>query len=221
MPRVLVALLSLLPAIVLLPGAPARADTKDWIGDPHVMPSAYSWLSAEDPSDTYEITIVRGKKTAARVLQDLGAVRKELGKMTPDQALAYEIDHVSMDDYVGPEVVQVERLGPAVVIYQPYGFTASSRIEALSSRSLVASFETTVELDTYVTVARRGKVIRQFDAGFKPPAHGALPEEAGLDFGAKRQNIWATAWAFDERVTRIHLSREWFDSPHPTYVLKG
>jgi hypothetical protein len=221
MQRALIALVCLVPTVALLPGAPAQAGTKDWIGDPHVMPSAYSWLSADEPSDTYEITIVRGRKTAAHVLQDLGAVRKELGEMTPDQAETYELDHVSPHDYVGPDVVQVERLGPAVVIYQPYGFTASSRIEGLSSTSLVASFLTTVELDTYVTVARRGKVIRQFDAGFKPPAHGALPEEAGLDFGAKRQNIWATAWAFDERVTRIHLSKEWFEGTHPTYVLKG
>jgi hypothetical protein len=219
MRRVLVAFLAVLTTTALLPNTPAHADTKDWMGDRHAMPSAYSWLSGEDPTDTYEITIVRGKKSVARVIHDLGAVRKQLGEMTPEQAETYQFDHTSMDDYIGPDVVQVERLGPAVVIFQPYGFTASSRIEGLSSRSLVASFETTVELDTYVTIARRGKVIRQFDVGFKPPAHGALPEEAGLDFGAKHQNIWATAWALNERVTRIHLSQEWFESTHPTYVL--
>ena len=133
--------------------------------------------------------------------------------------MEYQIDHTSMDDYLGPAVVQVERLGSAVVIFQRSGFAVSTAIKKLSGKSLVASFSTTVEYDTYATIARRSKVIRQFDVGFKPPKNGALPEEAGLDFGAKHQNIWATAWALNERVTRIHLSQGWFEGPHPTYVL--
>lgn len=84
-----------------------------------------------------------------------------------------------------------------------------------------AHFTTTVELDTYLTVARRGKVVRFFDAGFRPPRRGALPEESGLDWGARRQNTHATAWAFLERVTRIRVSREWFEGAHPAFVFRG
>ena len=117
-------------------------------------------------------------------------------------------------------MVQVHKLGPAVFVYSPYDFRPFDRIRRLSTKGIAADFTTTVELDTYVTVARRGKQIRQFDSGFKPPKQGALPEEKGLDFGAKGQNIFATSWAFLERLTRIHVTRDWFEGDHPTYVLR-
>ena len=109
--------------------------------------------------------------------------------------------------------------GPAVFVYSPYDFRPFDRIRKLSSKGVAADFTTTVELDTYVTVARRGKQIRQFESGFKPPKQGALPEEKGLDFGAKGQNIFATSWAFLERLTRIHVTRDWFEGD-PDYVLR-
>ena len=106
------------------------------------------------------------------------------------------------------------------MVYVPYNFVTSRQVARLSRHGTVASFSTTVEYDTYVEVARRGHVIRRFDAGFQPPKDGALKAEEGLDWGARRQNIWATAWAFNERLTRTHISRTWFTSAHPTYLLK-
>lgn len=185
------------------------------------MPSDYSWLGPEYPSDTYQVTIIRGPKNKKRVLRDLGGVRKELGPLTPSAAEDYVFDHMSATTYVGPPVVQVDKRGPALVLYEPYGLRALVKDGPLSTQSLVATFGTTIEYDTYVTIARHGKEVRSFDAGFKPPVKGALPEEAGLDWGAKGQNIWATAWTFLERVTKIHISQEWFELAHPTFVLKG
>ena len=48
----------------------------------------------------------------------------------------------------------------------------------------------------------------------------ALAQERGLDWGARRHNIWATAWAFIERMTLTHLSRSWFEGGHPTDVVR-
>ena len=124
-------------------------------------------------------------------------------------------------DYSMPRVAQVQRRGHAVMVYLPYGFLDDELLAGLSRRGVATAFFTDVELDTYVTVARDGTVVRQFDAGFQPPREGRLAAERGLDWGKKRQNVWATAWAFNERVTRTHLSREWFEGAHPTYVLKG
>lgn len=218
--RLLSVLLSLVAAAGVL-GSPtsATAQAPEWRGDRHAQPSAYSWLGSYTPSDTYGLTVVRGLRPKA-VLRALGPVRRDLGDRTPEQAFAY-LDRHTTEDIEWPTVVQAQRLGRAVVVYLPYNFLTERHLRRLSRRGVVVDFSTTIELDTYVTVARRGRVIRQFDAGFRPPRAGALPQERGLDWGARRQNVWATAWAFSERVTRTHLSQEWFEGDHPTYVLRG
>jgi hypothetical protein len=182
------------------------------------MPESYSWLNYYTPGDTYTIVVVRGLRPAA-VLKRLGGVKRQTHDMTPERALAYVFEHFG-SDYSWPRLVQVERRGHAVVIYAPLGFLRDRALARLSRRGVAAEFTTTVELDTFVTVAKHGKIRRSFDAGFKPPRKGALPSEAGLDWGTPRQNIWATAWAFNERVTLTHISREWFEGSHPTFIVK-
>lgn len=218
--RLLVVLLSLVSAAGLLGSpAPASAAAPDWRGDRHAQPSAYSWLNDYTPSDTYGLTVVRGLRPKA-VLRALGPVRRDLGDRTPAQAFAY-LDRHTTDDLEWPTVVQVQRLGRAVVVYLPYNFLTEQHVRRLSRRGVAVDFSTTVELDTYLTVARRGRVIRTFDAGFRPPRKGALPQERGLDWGARDQNVWSTAWAFSERVSRTRISQEWFEGDHPTYVLRN
>jgi len=218
--RILAVLLTLVAGIGVL-GSPtsAVAQAPEWRGDRHAQPSAYSWLDDHTPSDTYGLTVVRGLRPKA-VLRALGPVRRELGDRTPAEALAY-LDKHTTDDIEWPTVVQVQRRGRAVVVHLPYNFLAEQQLRRLSRRGVAVDFSTTVELDTYLTVARRGRVVRSFDAGFRPPRAGALPQERGLDWGARDQNIWATAWAFSERVTRTHISQEWFEGDHPTYVLRN
>jgi hypothetical protein len=204
--------------------APAQAASlhardDDWRGDPEAMPDRYAWLNDFTPSDTYDIVVVRGLRRW-QVVAALGGVKRRLPAMTPGAAEGWYFDHLG-PLYDGPRVVQVQRRGPAMVVYVPYGFVTEKALARLSRHRVAASFSTTVELDTYVTVAKRGRVVRQFDAGFEPPAPGALPQEDGLDWGAPDQNVWATGWAFNERVTLTHVSREWFSDQHPTFVVKG
>ena len=183
------------------------------------MPAAYSWLDDHTPSDTYTVVLVRGIGVKA-ALRTLGTVKRQLRDRTPTQAETYVLDHSGSSGYDWPAVVQVARRGQAVWLYLPYSFLPDDLLARLSRRGVAAGFSTTVELDTYVTVARDKRVIRHFDAGFEPPRAGALPAEEGLDWGARRQNVFATAWAFNERLTRTHISRSWFQATHPTYVLE-
>ncbi len=36
---------------------------------------------------------------------------------------------------------------------------------------------------------------------------------------APRRDLFSPAWALNERLTRIHVSKDWFFAEHPTYVL--
>lgn len=204
----LVALVALLP-----PPAGAAPDADDGYGDHDVTAAAYDWLGPDMPNDTYAITLVRGRsvRSVLRVL----APRRDLGSRTPGEAYGYYLDRFD----AGPHVVQVEAHGPGIVIIDVSDFPTDQVLGRLGRRGTVSSFGTTVELDTYVTVARRGRVVRQFDTGFRPPREGALPEERGLGFGSKGVDPFSPAWALNERLTRIHVSKDWFFAEHPTYVL--
>lgn len=197
--------------------AESTVSAPDWRGSRDAMPSAYSWLTGITPSDTYTVVVVRGMRRAA-VIRHLGGVKRRLTAMTPREADRYVFDHAT--DSTWPRVVQVARRGHAVVVYAPLGVLRNRALAKLSRHSVAAAFFTDVNWDTYVTVAKRGKVVRNFDAGFRPPKKGALRAERGLPWGRKHQNIWATAWALNERLTLTHLSREWFMGPHPTFVAK-
>ena len=218
-PRILVSCLLLTSSWLLVPTATAGPPTDDGRGDPDVTAAAYDWLDADTPNDTYAITLVRGRsvRSVLRMLEP----RRELGSMTPSDAYGFYLDRLDMQTYTGPHVTQVHARGPGVVIVDLSGFPDDRRLARLSRRGTVSSFFTTVELDTYVTVARQGRIIRRFDTGFRPPRNGALPEERGLGFGQKGVDPFAPAWALNERLTLIHVSEDWFFGEHPTYVLPG
>ncbi|MCY4725365.1 DUF6461 domain-containing protein [Nocardioides sp. STR2] len=202
---------------LVAPSAGAQA-VDDGFGDADVARAAYDWLGPDMPNDTYAITLVTGRsvRSVLRVL----APRRSLGPRTPGDAAAYFFDR--MDRYYsGPHVVQVAEHGPGVVVIDVSGFPTDRELARLGRHGTASSFSTTVELDTYVTVARHGRVVRQFDTGFRPPREGALPQEAGLGFGRRGVDPFSPAWALNERLTRIHVSKDWFFAEHPTYVLPG
>jgi hypothetical protein len=212
--RTLIAMVVVSLAVSLSPAASAvvPAGTDDWHGSRHVMPSSYDWLNEYTPDYDYDLVIVRGLAPAG-VRRTLGTTTRRLPDMAPGRAEGWTFHH----SYETPPIVVVDRRGLAVWVYLPAWFLGEDEIAALSRKGLAAHFTTTIELDTYVTIAKRGEVVRDFNAYFQPPPHGALPEEEGLDWGSRHQNVWATAWAFLERVSRIHVSRDWFNDKHPTY----
>ena len=203
--------------VVTLAGSASATEPgdDDWHGSADVRPYVYGWLGDYTPDYDYEIITIRGL-SVKQVLKTLGTVRRQMRDMSPRRSEAWVLNH-SDRYYSSPAIALVDKRGPAVVVYLPYWIQENRTIARLSRKGLAAHFTTTIELDTYVTIAKDGRVVRQFDAGFEPPRHHALPEEEGLDWGMPDQNIWATAWAFAERVSLIHISKEWFNSKHPTY----
>lgn len=200
-------------------GTASAGGTPSWQGSPDAQPSAYPWLSGIMPADTYDITVLRGV-TTKQVLRRLGTVKKDLGPRTWRQAANYAA--VRGDRFYSmPTVVQVARLGHAVVVYEPVSARGFFHAHRMTAHALMASFITDVDLDTYVKVARDGALVRKFDPLFGPPRQGALPQEQGLHFGAHHGNVFRRSWAFLERITLTHISRHWFRKPHPTYVLHG
>lgn len=215
---VLLALLALL--VPLGVGVSADAHTTGAAhGSRHARPAAYHWADGSYPSDTYTITVLRGASTH-QVLHRLGIVKLRLGQQTFRQAEKYALDHLRAD-YSSPPVVQVSRLGSAVVVYEPLGARAFFHPKRMTPHALMASFTTDVDLDTYLRVARDGRIIRSIDPMSRPSRNGRLPEERGLHFGARHGNPFARSWALIERLTLTHITRSWFRAPHPTYVLRG
>jgi hypothetical protein len=217
-PALLVVVLAL---ALLLPAAPGQAAEKpDWKGSRHAKPRDYRWLNDYTPEDTYTVVVVRGMREA-RVIKLLGGVKQSLSDMTPVQADTYLVDHTDSETYSSPNLVQVARRGHAVVVYAPMNMIRGKAIDRMSRHGVATSFFTDVELDTYLTVSKHGRRVREFDPLFRPPTSGALPQERGLPWGKPKANVFATAWAFNERLTLTHLSEEWFNSPHTTFVAGG
>jgi len=200
--------------------SPTPTTEDDWRGSRHAQPRAYAWLNDHTPIDTYTILVVRGT-SLTQVVELLGGVDRALPEQTPAQADQYFMDHLNPQTYTGPHIVQVARRGHAVVVYAPDNGISSKAVDDLSRQGLATSFYTDVNLDTYVDVSIHGRTVRSFDAGFRPPKRGALPQERGLPWGKRHQNIWATAWAYGERLTGTHLSEDWFNSPHQTFIAAG
>lgn len=212
-------LAGLLSALLWLSGSTAAAAPDDGFGSANVTRAAYDWLGPDVPNDAYAITLVRGRSVPS-VLRLL-TPRRELGARTPGEAYEHYLDRLDQQTYQGPQVAQVQRRGPGVVVLHVSGFPSDELLARLSRSGTVSSFGTTVELDTYITVARRGQVIRQFDTGERPQREGALPEEQGLGFGRRGVDPFSPAWALNERLTLVHVSRAWLFGKHPTFVLPG
>ena len=87
---------------------------------------------------------------------------------------------------------------------------------------MAGAFVTTVEWDTWIRVAKDGKLVRDFDPFFydRQDRKRALVEEKGLGFGG--DDPFVPSWMFLDRLTSVHVEKEWFyNTPHPTYVLTG
>jgi hypothetical protein len=215
--RAAVALVVVAAVLTVAPLATASTP-KPWRGSVDAKPSEYSWIYQYPPGDTYDITIIRGL-TRHQVLHRLGVVKRDLGRLTPGQATNF--GHVR-HDYSIPTVVQVSRLGRAIVVWQPGGaraFFHESRLSRGTART--ADFITDVDDDTFLKIARHGRVVCSFDSYDRPPCRAAVPQVKGLHFGGRHNDPDKTSWALLERVSLIHVTRAWFRRTHPTFVLRG
>ncbi|NYI46094.1 hypothetical protein BJ993_003174 [Nocardioides aromaticivorans] len=161
----------------------------------------YSWAATDDSfSSGYQIVVVPDA-TAAEALEALGPNRR---KVSPERFWA----------------IRVAEHDGGVVLFT-WGLVDEDRVVALSRiGGLAASYGNTVNGDDHVLVARDGKVVRSFDPflgqDYLKSKH--LPEEKGLDL---ENDTGPASWTLLERLTKVHITRDWLmDEDHPAYLVK-
>jgi hypothetical protein len=210
--------LAVMAAGLAMAPAATASSPPPWRGSADAKPSQYPWIYQYPPGDTYDLTIIRGL-SPHQVLHRLGVVRRDLGRLTPGQAMDYG---KLGPGYSIPTVVQVSHLGHAVVVWQPGGARAFFHESRLSRGKVrTADFITDVDDDTFLKIARHGHLVCHFDAYDRPPCRAAVPQVEGLHFGRRHDDPDKTSWALLERVSLIHVTRSWFRGTHPTFVLRG
>ena len=183
--------------------------------------ATYEWADDITPADTYSVAFVQGISTRD-ALRALGQVRRTVGSLNAGEALDLATNLSNPHTYETPPIVQIGELDGGVIVYSPSGFRPVDRLAALSSHGVAAAFTTTVELDTSIDVATKGRRIREFDPFYYHDEQRGrvLPQEQGMKF--TDADGFPPAWRFLDRMTGLHVGRDWFlETPHPTYVLTG
>jgi hypothetical protein len=179
----------------------------------------YAWANRDVLSGSYTVTFLRGL-SAAEVLRTLGRVRKEIGSLDLAQSWEAASDFIDSDTGEMPPVVTIAERDGGVVVLSNLTLRAVDRVRALSRRGVAANYISSDTVDETIVVARRGRVVRNFDPliDFTYDDSSPLREEKGLDF---EHDTSPAAWQLLERLTSISVTRDWLYAPHPTYVLTG
>lgn len=168
-------------------------------GEPKDPDRPYAWVEGEYAPEAYQVVSVPGM-TFEQAIRILDPVR---GSAT-------------WEDY---ERVMVAEHDRGVVLFT-YDYIPDKYVRALSRRGVAASFASSINADTHILVARKGRVVRSFEPmlgqDFKKTK--PLPEEQGLDL---EYDTWPASWTLLERITGIHITEGWLlDDSHPGFRLR-
>lgn len=179
----------------------------------------YAWVEEDVYSSGYALILVRGL-SVPEVLRAMGGIQRDAGILDPAERsdLQYELE--DPETYAAPTVVTAAEHDGGVVVHVPFGYHVSPRLaRALSRKGVAATYGNTVNGDDHIVVARKGRVLRNFDP-FLDTAYdknGPLPEEKGLDL---ENDTGPASWTLLERLTSIHVTPGWLEGDQPTYVLR-
>ncbi|KRC55112.1 hypothetical protein ASE19_06680 [Nocardioides sp. Root79] len=168
-------------------------------GEPKDPDRPYAWTEGEYAPEAYQVVSIPGM-TYEQAIRILDPVR---GSPT-------------WDDYDRVIVAEHER---GVVLFT-YGYLPDRYVRALSREGVAASFASSINADTHILVARRGRVVRSFEPmlGQDFKKSKPLPEEKGLDL---EYDTWPASWTLLERITGIHITEEWLlGADHPGFRLR-
>ena len=117
----------------------------------------------------------------------------------------------------GNDIVQLAPLANAVVAYEANGFTGiDEAVIAKISAPVSVSIFRNITAVMHFTLAKRGKIVRQFDPLMYDDGGLPLPEEAGMGFGLDYPV--ASAFALAQRLTAIEISKDWLlETRRPTF----
>ncbi len=111
-------------------------------------------------------------------------------------------------------LVQVGQIDDWIVAVEPDGILSSFKdvLTALSRNDMAVSVKWGVNGHERFTAARRGAVVRRFDALlYRSGADGEpLPEERGLPFGEPGHPLRHYMMELAERLTGVSVDRDWF-----------
>lgn len=188
-------------------------------GEPKDPDRPYAWVEDDQYTNGYTVIFVKGRGVAD-VLKILGGVRRDAGVLDGSEVADLHDEVADPNTYDGPTVLTAAEHDGGVVVNVPFGYYVSPRrARALSRGGVAASYGNTVNGDDHVVVARRGRVVRNFDPFLDDSydRNGPLREEEGLDLA---YDTGPASWTLLERLTAIHVEQPWFDGPQPTYVME-
>jgi len=178
----------------------------------------YRWAESDD--DIYmslAITWVAEADSPDKVFSAGGNRWRSTGRSTLAQCLDFHRGGFDAEH----EPLLVDHLGDWLVLVAPNGFEYSyPGVAAGASRigRLITVFWN-VEAVMRVIVAENGRVVRTFDPLFYDGDAEALPEEAGLGFGADHARLHAASLLFAERLTGRPLTESWLLAEHDGYLI--
>lgn len=185
-------------------------------GDEAVPPvpraaSRFAWTASATPPRAFTLTVLRGilARDALLVL----APRPDLPprpvaeiKRTVERA---DATADTDEEYARvPRVVAAVARGEYTLVLEEYTDLAARALPRLSRRSTVAALRDDVDSDGGFTVARGGRVVRDFDPALGDGSGRPLPEEHGLTFGADADFHWLPATSLEllRRVTGYEVT---------------
>lgn len=189
-------------------------------GDPKDPDRPYAWVEDDVYSSGYTVIFVRGL-SVPQVLRALGGIQRDAGALDHEGVWDVYDEGMDPETYAAPTVVTAAEHDGGVVVFAPFGhYVGPRQMRALSRGGVAATYGNTVNGDDHIVVAREGKVLRNFDPFLDDSydKNGPLPEEKGLDL---EYDTGPASWTLLERLTSIHVTREWLEGPQPTYVLKN
>lgn len=161
----------------------------------------YSWIATDESFSVGHQVVVVPDATAAEALDALGPNRRKVS-----QERFWAIRVAEHDD--------------GVVLFT-WGLVSEEQVVALSRiGGLAASYATSEDGGDQILVARDGTVVRSFDPFLDHDylKTKRLAEEKGLDL---ENDTGPASWTLLERLTRVHITRDWLmDDGHPAYLVK-
>jgi hypothetical protein len=172
-----------------------------------------------------------------------GCLSVVIGASEEDVIEAFGLDRARVAVVTGKEafelqrpgsevVVQVARLGDAIVTFEPNGYEGSKHAlaTALSARGRYVSYYEGATAVTEFIYAEGGALLRSFEPllyGSDGEPARALPVEEGLPFDrfeadGQTAKTGRSCLMLIERLTGIQISRQWLlDKPRATYCRAG
>lgn len=176
---------------------------------PPTYDGPYSWINDGDTvfGVGATVSLVKGlSPEAALAVLDEGAVT-EIGPAA--QTWSWFLDHVEQSDSGYLTYAVARSMGDWTLVVQESDYTASFLVDALAAGGEAVVIYCSIDALMSFNYGLDGEVVRSFDPLLFDPAvdgPGALPAEAGLEFGVNSSAALPLSFQLAERLTGVTLT---------------